>query len=77
MDTVIDGKTGILFDKQNEKSLVQAVKKFDMMSFSKVELRKNAKNFSEKRFKRQLQKSLVRSYISWRRRNPLVAKISK
>lgn len=50
-DTVIDGKTGILFDTQTVNSLMQAVKKFAKMRFSERILINNAKSFSFKVFK--------------------------
>jgi glycosyltransferase involved in cell wall biosynthesis len=75
LDTVIEGKTGIFFKKQTVKSLMQAVKKFDKMSFSERILKVNAKRFSKEVFKKQLQRSLIRSYFGWRRRNSPLAKI--
>jgi glycosyltransferase involved in cell wall biosynthesis len=74
-DTVIEGKTGIFFKKQTVKSLMQAVEKFDKMVFSERILKVNAKRFSKKVFKKQLQRSLIRSYLSRRGRNPSLAKI--
>jgi glycosyltransferase involved in cell wall biosynthesis len=50
-DTVISGKTGILFEHQTVKSLMQAVKKFAKMRFSERIIRKNAKRFSFEVFK--------------------------
>jgi glycosyltransferase involved in cell wall biosynthesis len=75
LDTVIEGKTGIFFEKQTVKSLMQAVKKFDKMSFSERILKENAKRFSKTIFKKQLQRSLIRAYLGWRRRNSPLAKI--
>lgn len=76
-DTVINGKTGILFDAQTVNSLMQAVKKFAKMRFSERILKANAKRFSEKVFKRQLQRSLIRAYPRGWRRNASLAKIKK
>lgn len=77
LDTVIDGKTGVFFEEQNEKSLMQAVKKFAKMTFSKVKLRNNARRFDKRQFKRKLQRSLVRTDFGRRWRNTSVAKIEK
>lgn len=74
-DTVIDGVTGLFFDSQTISSFKQAIAKFDTMSFNKENLIKNAEKFSKDRFKRELQRSLVRSYSSWRGRNSSLAKI--
>lgn len=54
LDTVVDGKTGILFKNQNVESLMQAVKKFDRMSFNNRVLKKNVKRFSFNVFKEKI-----------------------
>ncbi|MBU0776948.1 glycosyltransferase [Patescibacteria group bacterium] len=54
LDTVIEGKTGVFFDKQNKKSLIKAVKKFEKLSFNQKDLIKNAERFSKERFKREI-----------------------
>ena len=54
LDTVIEGKTGVFFDKQNTESLVKAVRKFEKLSFSQKDLINNAKRFSKERFKREI-----------------------
>lgn len=69
LDTVVDGKTGILFNDQTKESLISAIRKFDTTSFDGRYLITNAKRFGKVRFKRELQRSLVHSYILWRRRN--------
>jgi glycosyltransferase involved in cell wall biosynthesis len=75
LDTVIDGKTGIFFNKQNKASLMSAIAKFDTISFNSGYLITNAKNFSKENFKRRLQRSLVRAVGSWWRRNSIMASI--
>jgi glycosyltransferase involved in cell wall biosynthesis len=52
LDTVIEGKTGIFFKNQTVKSLMQAVEKFDRMSFNDRILKENAKRFSFEVFKK-------------------------
>ncbi len=76
LDTVIENKTGVFFDRQKVGDLKQAIAKFDTMSFNRENLIKNAEKFSKDRFKRELQRSLVRSYSSWRRGNTTLAKIT-
>lgn len=56
LDTVIPGKTGIFFDKQDKDSLIQAAKRFSKMRFDKKVLIKNAERFSKERFKKELLK---------------------
>ncbi len=57
LDTVIDGKTGVFFDKQNIESLKKAVRKFEKLSFKQKDLIENAKRFSKERFKREIIKA--------------------
>jgi glycosyltransferase involved in cell wall biosynthesis len=54
LDTVIEGKTGVFFDKQNKESLIKAVRKFEKLSFNQKDLIKNAERFSKQRFKREI-----------------------
>lgn len=56
LDTIIDGKTGIFFEKQNKDSLIGAVKRFEKMSFKRKDLLKNAEKFSKERFKKEFAK---------------------
>jgi len=53
LDTVLPGVTGILFDKQEPESLVNAIKKFEKMKFDHNKITQNAKRFSKERFKRE------------------------
>lgn len=50
LDTVIDNKTGVLFDRQNSESLISAICKFEKISFNKKYIQKNAKKFSTEIF---------------------------
>jgi glycosyltransferase involved in cell wall biosynthesis len=60
-DTVIDGKTGILFDKQTVESLTKAVEKFEKTKFVVDNLYTNAMRFSKDIFREQLL-ALVNKY---------------
>jgi glycosyltransferase involved in cell wall biosynthesis len=53
LDTVLDGETGVLFEKQNVQSLMSAIKKFDTIHFNKDKIRKNAERFSEINFRNE------------------------
>ncbi len=54
-ETVVNEKTGILFDKQSPDSIIEAVDKFEDMysAFNTNSIRKNAERFSKERFKRE------------------------
>lgn len=59
-ETVIDGKTGILVDSLDEKTLKKAIRKIEKWNKPSLRLRRkkiileNAKRFSKERFKREM-----------------------
>ena len=55
-DTVIDGKTGILFDEQSVESLTRAIAKFEKIVFNHKYIIKNAQRFSKRIFKEEFKK---------------------
>ena len=55
LETVIDGKTGVFFKEQTLPSLVEALQQFESMRFSVDEIVSHAQNFSNSRFRRELQ----------------------
>lgn len=54
LETVIEGKTGTFFAEQTVESLVDAMKRFETMTFDKMELRKHAEEFDDEVFKRKI-----------------------
>jgi UDP-N-acetylmuramyl pentapeptide phosphotransferase/UDP-N-acetylglucosamine-1-phosphate transferase/glycosyltransferase involved in cell wall biosynthesis len=50
-ETVIDGKTGILFHEQTVESLIDAVERFELQEWDSVAIRANAERFSIGRFR--------------------------
>lgn len=60
-DTVIEGRTGLFFDQQTPECLINALYKFDKMTFDGQELLSNAKKFSKERFQTEFKK-LVDKY---------------
>lgn len=56
LDTVIDGKTGVFFNKQDKESLKKAIKRFKKINFNEETLRKNTGRFSKERFKEEFLK---------------------
>lgn len=58
-ETVIDSKTGILFDKQTKESLIAAIDEFEKISFDFDEIRNHALFFSKERFE-----SEIKTYVS-------------
>ncbi len=57
-ETVIDGKTGLLFKKQTVDSLIEAINKFEKHQdiFDPIEIRRNAERFDKQRFKSEFKR---------------------
>ncbi|KKQ25481.1 MAG: Glycosyl transferase, group 1 [Candidatus Woesebacteria bacterium GW2011_GWA1_37_8] len=55
-ETVIDGKTGVLFDEPNVESIVSAIKRFEKIGFSPETLIIHAKKFSSETFEKEIKR---------------------
>ena len=64
-ETVIPGKTGILFYEQSVESLAGAVRLFESGSFSPVETRHQAEKFSAKMFRQRFSDFVRRNCQGW------------
>ncbi|MFZ4632329.1 MAG: glycosyltransferase [Patescibacteria group bacterium] len=53
-ETVIEGETGLFFDKQTPESLEEVIKKFSSNNFNSQEIRTHAEQFSVKNFTDQI-----------------------
>ncbi len=53
-ETVIDGKTGVLYKDSNVESLIEAIRRFEKMDFDPKDLIENARKFSKERFKKEI-----------------------
>ncbi|MCR5029743.1 MAG: glycosyltransferase [Fibrobacter sp.] len=62
LDTVIDGKTGVLFKEQTSECVQEAIQKLETMVFDKEEIRNHALKFDEPEFKRQIEE-YIRSTV--------------
>ena len=54
LDYVIEGKNGVLFEKQTVNSLMKAISKFEKMKFKREDIVKSAEGFGAERFDRDL-----------------------
>lgn len=63
-ETVVDGKTGILFSDQTSASLIEAVEKFERerAAFSQAALIANARRFDKKRFQQEFKAMVAREW---------------
>jgi glycosyltransferase involved in cell wall biosynthesis len=53
-ETVLQGRTGILFDDYSVSGLVEAIKQFEKMKFKSEDCIKQAEKFSKERFKKEI-----------------------
>ncbi len=67
LETIINGKTGLLFEQQQTAEIVDAVRKFEQMQdhFDPIEIRKNALRFSQDRFRNELTEFVTSSLASY------------
>jgi len=56
LDTIVEGKTGVFFTKQNKVSLIGAIKEFKERSFDRKVIMNNANKFSKEIFKNEFLK---------------------
>ncbi|HJX02207.1 MAG TPA: glycosyltransferase, partial [Candidatus Humimicrobiaceae bacterium] len=61
LDTVIDGETGVFFERQDKYDLMEAVKRIGKIKFDKKKLTKNAEKYSKERFKMEFLDMLKRN----------------
>ncbi|MGA2911713.1 MAG: glycosyltransferase [Candidatus Levyibacteriota bacterium] len=54
-ETVVNGKTGVLFNDYSVNGLIEAVKKFENTKFNSKDCIEQAKKFSKERFKKEIQ----------------------
>ena len=55
-ESVIDGVTGILINDTDEKTISEAIRRFEKIKWDKNKLQENAKRFSKERFTREMKK---------------------
>lgn len=60
-ESVIDGKTGILINDTDERTIEKAMKHFNSIKWDRKELQKNARRFSREKFESQISE-LVNKY---------------
>lgn len=53
-ESVIDGKTGILIDKTDKKTIEKALQRFERTKWDKGAIMNHAKKFSKERFRKQM-----------------------
>ncbi|MDZ7766680.1 MAG: glycosyltransferase family 4 protein [Melioribacteraceae bacterium] len=67
-ETVLHGKTGLLFNEQTANSLVDAVKKFEQgLDFEPKVIRDHAKQFSRVRFEKEIKDFINKKYSEFKK----------
>lgn len=61
-ETVVSHKTGILFQQQEVRAIVEAVHYFETQAFDPYEIRENALRFSKERFKKEFDTYVQEKY---------------
>jgi len=62
LETILDGKTGLFYEKSSPDAIRKAVLQFENMEFDRQEIRMQAEKFSSKRFSREFE-SFVKGVI--------------
>ena len=61
-ESVVDGRTGVLFDQYSVSGLLSAMKRFENTKFDSSQIQNHAQKFSKERFKREIE-DFVKSKI--------------
>ena len=61
-ESVVDGLTGIFFEEQTSESIINAVERFDKMSFDYKIIRKHSEKFSTDSFKKSIREYVLTKY---------------
>lgn len=67
-ETVIQNRTGLLYNQKSEQSLITAIKKFSTTKFNPDICRNNALNFSKIIFQQKFEEKIKEYYIKFRQR---------
>jgi glycosyltransferase involved in cell wall biosynthesis len=66
-ETVVDGRTGILFPQPTPESLIDAVSRFSVSDFDAKRISKYAEKFSRKRFQQEMSEFIEAKVIEKRK----------
>ncbi|MCY1221433.1 hypothetical protein D9M72_334900 [compost metagenome] len=65
METVIENKTGVFFEKQTIDSLLDAIHRFEKMVFVPKIIRQNALRFASERFENEIKTFVEKKYMEF------------
>jgi glycosyltransferase involved in cell wall biosynthesis len=64
-ESVLDGRTGVLFAEQQPDSLAEAIGRFERLQLDEREIRENARRFGRERFQQEMAAAID---LAWRER---------
>lgn len=65
LETVINGKTGVYFQKQTPQSLNEAIDKFESLKIDAADCLEKANKFSKSNFRKKLLELILQSFTNW------------
>jgi len=69
LETVINEKTGILFNDQTPEAILAAIKRFNQTKFDYSQIRKNSERFSAENFERNFKRHILNKTKEWQEKN--------
>lgn len=67
-ETVVDGVTGVLFDKQTKDSMMEALVRFTSLQFDPKRCQKHAEQFATRRFQQEIRDFVEQSVVQAKNR---------
>ena len=61
-DYIKDGENGVFFNEQSSTSILEAVEKFEKISFDAEKVSESAKKFSKEEFKKNFEEEIKRNF---------------
>ncbi len=61
-ESVLEGKTGVFFEKPTVESLIEVLRNFDEKRFTREDCKRQAGKFSKERFKKEIREFVNRKY---------------
>lgn len=65
LESIIEGRTGVFFNKQTVSSLMEAVKTFNPQNFNPREIYQHALKFDKEIFKKKIKEFIQKEYENW------------
>jgi glycogen synthase len=60
-ESVVDGRTGVLFEEQSPAGLTRAIERFEGLTLDEDTVRGNAARFGRERFRREMAEVIARA----------------